>query len=96
MIDYTTDADVLACIDKLRSVYSHNARRIKDMEDKSTDDEVAKYTTDKEADPNLSTRTATPSPTDPCQHNSDKTSSPPIIADKGAYSSESRKRQRRL
>ena len=95
-IDYTTDADVLACIDKLRSVHNHNAQRIKDMEEKSADDEVAKYTTDKEAYPNLSPRTATPSPTDPCQHNSDTTSSPPIIADKGAYSSESRKRQRRL
>lgn len=95
-MDYTTDADVLACIDKLRSVYSHNARRIKDMEEKHTDDEVVKYTKGKEADPNLSSRTATPSPTDPCQHNSDTTSSPPIIADKGVYSSESRKRQRRL
>eukprot|EP00984_Skeletonema_dohrnii_P022974 scaffold12082_cov105-Skeletonema_dohrnii-CCMP3373.AAC.2 len=92
-IDYTTDAAAQECIGKMRAVHSHNAQRIKDLEEKSTDDEVAKYTTGKEADPNAS-RAATPSPTDPCQCNPD-TSSPPIIADEGACSNGSRKRQRR-
>jgi len=92
-IDYTTDSAAQECIKFLTKVHSHNAQRIKDMEEKSTDDEVAKYTMGKEADPNAS-RAATPSPTDPCQCNSD-TSSPPIIADEGACSNGSRKRQRR-
>lgn len=92
MIDYTIDADAQECIDKLRSVHSHNAQRIKDMEEKSTDDEVAKYAKGKEADPDAS-RVATPSPTDPCQRISD-TPSPPIIVDE-EYSNGSRKRQRR-
>mmetsp|Transcript_15242 Transcript_15242/g.26035 ORF Transcript_15242/g.26035 Transcript_15242/m.26035 type:complete len:201 (-) Transcript_15242:108-710(-) len=92
-VDYTTDSAAHECISFLTKVHSHNAQRIKDMEETSTDDEVAKYTTGKEADPNAS-RAATPSPTDPCQYNSD-TSSPPIIADEEACSNGSRKRQRR-
>ncbi len=92
MIDYTIDADAQECINKLRSVHGHNAQRIKDMEEKSADDEVAKYATGKEADPDAS-RAATPSPTDPCQRISD-TPSPPIIVDE-KYSTASRKRQRR-
>ena len=90
-IDYTADAAVIDCTNKLRSVYSHNAQRIKDIEEKSADEEVAKYNaTGKEAHPNFS-RTATPSPTDPCQHKDSNTSSPPIIANEEASH---RKRQR--
>jgi len=92
MIDYTIDADAQECINKLRSVHKHNDQRIKDMEEKSTDEEVAKYASGKAADPDAS-RVATPSPTDPCQRISD-TASPPIIANE-EYSSGSRKRQRR-
>lgn len=87
-IAYTEDAAAKNCIQKLRSIHSHNEQRIRDMENKATDAEVAKYTNGKEADPNAS-RAATPSPTDSCQsQNSD--SSPPKIADEVS----SRKRRR--
>lgn len=82
-IDYTKDAAIQDCVEKLRSIHNRNEQRIRDMENKSTDDEVAKYTSGKEAHPNAS-RAATPSPTDPCQQNQEE-----------VYSNGSRKRRRR-
>ena len=92
-IDYTKDNVVMDCIDKLRSMHNVNLRQIEQMEDNSSNSEIAKYTTGKESDPQAA-RVATPSPTDPCQCNSD--SPPPIIGDKERqYSNGSRKRRRR-
>jgi hypothetical protein len=88
-IDYTEDAASKACIQKLRSIHSQNEERIRDMENKSTDAEVVKYTTGREADPNAS-RAATPSPTDPCQCKTD--SSPPKIVDEEQMYARKRRR----